>query len=237
MDKGLIVDLETTGLDAKVDKIIEIGIVEFGISEGFTPHFLSSYSELEDPGCQLDENIKNITGITNEMLRSKFIDWNKVVDLFTSASIVIAHNMDFDRSFLLNVEKIKNLDIHWGCSLKHIDWNKHGFKSASLNYLAADHGFINPFAHRAVFDCATTYRLISPYLKELIDKSFQKEVKIIACNAPYKMREHLKNKGYRWDPNDRVWYKVAFENNLEEEREFLQEKIYDGRSLHKEMAV
>ena len=33
MDKGLIVDLETTGLDAKVDKIIEIGIVEFGISE------------------------------------------------------------------------------------------------------------------------------------------------------------------------------------------------------------
>ena len=73
----------------------------------FYSTFLSSYSELEDPGCQLDENIKNITGITNEMLRSKFIDWNKVVDLFTSASIVIAHNMDFDRSFLLNVEKIK----------------------------------------------------------------------------------------------------------------------------------
>ena len=39
------------------------------------------------------------------------------------------------------------------------------------------------------------------------------------------MREHLKNKGYRWDPNDRVWYKVAFENNLEEEREFYKKNL------------
>ena len=234
MDKGLIVDLETTGLDPEKDKIIEIGIIEFGIREDFTPHLLSSYSELQDPKVLLDKKIKEISHIDDFMLKEKNIDWQKVSQLFATSSIVIAHNVDFDRSFLLKIKQIKELNIHWGCSQKHIDWNKHGYQTSALNYLAADHGFVNPFAHRALFDCATTFRLISPYLKELIDRSFQKETKILAYSAPFKAKDKLKEQGYRWDSKERVWNKVVFENNLEQESKFLSENIYNGKSLHKE---
>ena len=44
--------------------------------------------------------------------------------------------------------------------------------------------FRKSFAHRALFDCATTFRLITPYMQELIQNSFQKEFRIPATGAP-----------------------------------------------------
>lgn len=238
MDTGIIVDIETTGLDSENDKIIEIGIVEFQISEAFEITMTEIYGAVEDPKQDLDPQIQELTGLSNQVLAGKSIDWEKVKGMFQRASVVIAHNMEFDRSFLIKHPALAEVSVHWACSMKHIDWDKHGFKSRSLNYLAADHGFINPFAHRAVFDCATTFRLMSKHLKEMVERSYEKEVFIKAVRAPFESKDLLKARRYRWDPEERVWGKIVAESQLVEEREFLANEIYSGNGgKHQEVVL
>jgi DNA polymerase-3 subunit epsilon len=237
MDYGIIVDLETTGADFDRDKIIEIGIVEFAVEEGHEPSIVNMYGALQDPGEPLSEEIKKLTGIDDVYLQGKQIDWKLVSDYFSRASIAIAHNAVFDRTFLMQRSELDLSSVHWGCSLRFIDWKAHGFKTRALNYLAADHGFVNPFAHRALFDCATTFRIVAPRLKELIECSFMREYRVFATGAAFDTKDLLKANGYRWDPEKRVWTKDVFENRLHEEREFLRLNVYRGADLHQEEEI
>lgn len=238
MKYGAILDLETTGLNAESDHIIEIGLVKFGYQENNKDMpILSTVGFLQDPGIPISEEITEITGITNQQVAGQRIDWAYVAALLQDVEIVIAHNATFDRGFIEQIPEISALDLHWGCSRSHIDWRGHGFKTEALNYLAADHGFVNPFAHRAVFDCATTYRIVSPYLHELIKRSYEKEFLLSAIGAPFAAKDALKSCGYRWNPEQRVWQKLVPEGSLEKERDFLAKDVYNGQPRHMETQV
>lgn len=237
MKFGLIVDLETTGLDCSNDKIIEIGILKISIDEDYRTNLIASYSELEDPKKPLPSIIEKITGLNDSLLKDRKINWERVREYFQESSFVIAHNMPFDRSFLEHIDLLKELPIHWVCSQRHIDWKKHGFKSQALNYLACDHGFVNPFAHRALFDCATTFRLIAPYMKELLTKSYETTYELMANGAPFSLKDNLKDRGYLWNQEKKVWFKHVFESDLKEEQEFLIRDIYAGKPLYEERKI
>lgn len=237
MDFGIIVDLETTGLDPQADAIMEIGLLEFGVEGDEPPRVTRTYGALQDPGRPVAEEVLRITGMTQAHLTGQQIDWDVVRGFFQRASIVIAHNADFDRRFLEKSGKLAGLTPHWACSMRHIDWQRHNHKTLSLNYLAADHGFVNPFAHRAIFDCATTFRLITPYLKELIIRSYEREYVIKAVYSPFESKDVLRLRGYRWDPEERVWGKVIGETALADERKFLAEQVYRGEPKHREIVV
>lgn len=231
MDYGLIVDTETTGLDPNKDKIIEIGLLEFAVEEGAPSVITEMYSGIEDPQIDFDPKIEKITGLYRHYLINKKINWELVTQFFNRASIIIAHHAEFDFKFLSKINKLNVEKYHWACSIEHIDWASHNFKSTALNYLAADHGFINPFAHRALFDCATTFKIISPYLKELIENSYKKRFKIWASNVIYEYKDQMKNNGYKWDNSKNMWYKKVFEENLEKEKNFLITQIYQTINL------
>lgn len=234
MDFGLIVDLETTGLDPEKDRIIEIGIIEFGLEGDQPPVVIRSYSGLEDPGQPLSPEITKITGLATAHVLGQKIDWDLVRDFFSRSEIVIAHNCDFDRSFLVRRKELTGLRPHWACSMRHINWKAHGFNTLSLNYLAADHGFVNPFAHRALFDSAATFRLITPYLPELIERSYQREFMIRAVQSPFDSKDALRARGYRWNAEERCWGRVVAEGDLEAERLFMATEVYKGRASHEE---
>ena len=229
MDFGLIVDLETTGTDPMQDRIIEIGLLEFALEEGQEPVVTRMYGAVQDPGIPLSEEIKKLTGLDDIYLAGQAIDWDIVQGYFGRASIVLAHNAGFDRAFLLKRSELAITHMHWGCSMRHVDWKSHGFRTRALNYLAADQGFINPFAHRALFDCATTLRIVAPFLQELVARSFMREYRISATGAPYDLKDRLKQNSYRWDAEKRVWYKELFEDGLDGEKEFLRQQIYQGQ--------
>jgi DNA polymerase-3 subunit epsilon len=237
MDTGVIIDLETTGLDSENNRIIEIGLLEFAVDSSYSVVILNGYSAVEDPGVVIEPEIEKLTGLGNRHVAGRSIDWKIVQSILGRNAIVIAHNMPFDRGFLKKRAELDLSTVHWGCSAKHIDWSGHGFKTRALNYLAADHGFVNSFAHRALFDCATTLRLIQPYLAELIETSYEREIKFVATGAAFETKDLLRENGYRWDQNERVWQKTVFEKNLIGEREFLSDKIYRGNSRHQEIAV
>lgn len=235
MDFGVIVDVETTGLDPKQDRIIEVGILEFAVEGDGVPQLVQTYGGLQDPGVPISEEIQRLTGLTPAVLAGQSIAWDLVRRWLGRASIVIAHNADFDRAFFEASGELTGLSLHWACSMRHIDWRQKNYSSLALNYLAADHGFVNPFAHRAVFDCATTFRLVAPHLREMTQRSYEREYLLKAVGSPFETKDILRQRGYRWDANERCWSKVVGETALEGERSFLAAEVYRGRGHHQEI--
>ncbi len=90
-------DLETTGLSAKADEIIEIGAVRFTARET-----LGEFQTFINPNRQIPKFITDLTGITQSDVNpaptisdvgDKFAD-------FVAGATLIAHNADFDMGFL-----------------------------------------------------------------------------------------------------------------------------------------
>ena len=238
MDLGIIVDLETTGLDPKTDRIIEIGILAFAVGDGAPPQITGMYSGVEDPGQPLSAEVAAITGLSDAVLAGRRIHWETVREHFSTAVIAIAHNAAFDSAFLRGREELRPLTLPFACSMKHIDWEAKGFRTRALNYLACDHGFINPFPHRALFDCATTFRLVAPHISELATRCYLRDVHVAAVGAPFDKKDLLRNHRYRWDNERRVWHKQVLEDQLVQEREFLRSEIYTAMNdLHEETFI
>jgi DNA polymerase-3 subunit epsilon len=92
-----VVDLETTGLDPQWNDIIEFGAMRIVDGE-----VTDKYTQLVNPGYEIDEFITELTGITNEMLATApavnavlpaFLD-------FVGDGIIIGHNVNFDINFI-----------------------------------------------------------------------------------------------------------------------------------------
>lgn len=90
-------DLETTGLDAGKDAIIEIGAVKFD-RDGI----LDEYQTLINPKRQIPSQITKLTGITNAMVRGAPTIKEVLSELrsFVGSHPVVGHNVGFDLSFL-----------------------------------------------------------------------------------------------------------------------------------------
>ena len=99
-------DLETTGLYARRDRIIEIGAVRMrGGKE------IDRFQSFVNPGMRLEKRTTELTGITDEMLRDapelaqvlpQFLD-------FVGGRVLVAHNADFDTTFVRHA--CKKLDL------------------------------------------------------------------------------------------------------------------------------
>jgi DNA polymerase-3 subunit epsilon len=93
----VVFDLETTGLEPKKERIVEIGAVKFD-SRG--P--IGRFSVLVDPGMPMPAEASKINGITDAMLSGKpsldevFPDFLR----FIEGTILVAHNAPFDCSFV-----------------------------------------------------------------------------------------------------------------------------------------
>ena len=90
-------DLETTGLYARHDKIIEIGAVKMRAGEE-----LDRFQTFVDPGRPLSRETSNLTGITDAMLKgAPTIDtvMPQLLD-FIGDRPLVAHNADFDITFI-----------------------------------------------------------------------------------------------------------------------------------------
>ena len=93
------VDLETTGTVATRDRITEIGIVRVSGGE-----FVDEWSTLVDPECSIPEDIRVLTGITNEMVRGQptFARLRDEVLERLRGRVFVAHNARFDYGFIKN---------------------------------------------------------------------------------------------------------------------------------------
>ena len=95
----VFVDLETTGANPAIDRIIEVGIVK--VTAGQLEY---EWSTLVDPGEAIPPLIQGFTGISNEMVRGApaFADIADEVFGRIEGSLFVAHNARFDYGFLKN---------------------------------------------------------------------------------------------------------------------------------------
>jgi DNA polymerase-3 subunit epsilon len=233
---GVGIDLETTGLDHSVDRIIELAIRPFHYRSdtGEIVSIEEGYNGLQDPGAPLSETVKKVTGLTDEALRGKSIDVALVERLLQQADVVIAHNARFDRPFvdrLLPVSKTKL----WACSWKQVNWETKGFPVHRLEILSLYHGFFVD-AHRAMNDVNAMLNLLNcpdaesgrPYLKDLLDECVRPQIVVYANGSPFETKDILRNKGYRWNSEKKAWYRSVYENDLDAEIDWLEKSVYAG---------
>lgn len=234
---GIILDLETTGLDCAKDEVIELGMVRFTYSPTEEVTALTgTFQAFNEPSAPIPVAITELTGITNEMVQVQRIDAAAVEQFVHDANVVIAHNAVFDRKF---AERFwpTFAQKHWACSMAEIDWRQHGFAGANLSYLLAGCGLFHE-AHRAVDDCYAVLEILSKILPgtsstalaALLARARKSSFRIWAENSPFDLKHVLKARGYRWsDGSDglpRSWYIDVAEDEHATEIEFLRAEIY-----------
>lgn len=165
-----VIDVETTGLNARYNNIIEIGIVK--IQGG---KIIDSYNSFVNPGREIPNFITSLTGISNKDVYNApfFEDIHLEISNFIDGCLVGGHNFSFDLSFLrkefqiCGVESFKPLQF---CTL-NIGRKLFPFlKSKSLSSLARHFRIKQDDSHRALSDAMTTARIFIKMLKILKDE-------------------------------------------------------------------
>ncbi len=109
----IVIDIETTGLSFKNDRITEIGAVK--IKNG---NIVDSINWLINPQMEIPQKIQDLTGITNEMVKDapKLNSIIEEIKLYFGEYPIVAHNAVFDYTFMRNAfeaygESIENTVI------------------------------------------------------------------------------------------------------------------------------
>ncbi len=159
-------DFETTGTSMEADRIIEIGCVLWDTVLG-QPVEIYSALVLHPDGPEVTAEITLINGLTQALLQARGrAPCDAFADLawyLAQADAVCAHNgTTFDRP-MFEAERGRQAsaghghewkDIPWIDTMVDIDFPPR-LTARKLSHLAAEHGFLNPFPHRAVFDVMT----------------------------------------------------------------------------------
>ncbi|MFQ5519138.1 MAG: 3'-5' exonuclease [Mariprofundus sp.] len=241
---GLVIDTETTGLDASADKIIELGFVafEYDAGSGLIYRILHTYDAFEDPGEPLAEIVKQITGISDEMLKDQRLNEGEANEWLQKADIIIAHNAAFDRQILERRLPL-SCKANWACTFNDIKWMDEDIASLKLDYIAYKLGFFFD-GHRAVNDAQATLHLLTKTLPvsgklamaELLAGAREKSRRFFAVRAPFEKKDDLKARGYRWLADFKhggkkgVWSLSVPEADREAEQTWLAECIYTGKT-------
>ncbi|MBL0373703.1 3'-5' exonuclease [Rhizobium sp. KVB221] len=235
--RGVILDTETTGLNARTDEIIEIGVLAFTFNaDGGIGDVSGLFGGMRQPSGKIPAEITRLTGITDEMVAGKSIDIQALERLIAPADLLIAHNAAFDRPFC---EAFSPMFVNkaWACSVAEIDWRARGYEGTKLGYLIGQSGYFHD-GHRAVDDCFALLEVLSgggqkpgrSAFAELYAASQQSRVRIYAEQSPFDMKDQLKARGYRWSDGSegrpKSWWIELPEDALDDELLYLRSEIY-----------
>lgn len=163
----VVFDVETTGLSAIYDTIIELAAVK--MHQGA---IVDTFEAFIHPGHTLSETTTSLTGITDAMLDAEGKTETEVITAFrefTGSAILVAHNAAFDMGFLnaayqrLGWPEAPNPVID---TLELSRMLYPDLKSHRLNTLAKRFGVNLEQHHRAVYDSETTALLCHIFLRE-----------------------------------------------------------------------
>ncbi len=181
-DSFVCIDLETTGLNPKRDKIIEIGAVK--VEQG---RITAEWESFVNPGRRLEEYVVELTGIRDEQLA----DAKKISELlpaffaFLGEDVLLGHSVLFDFSFLKKaaVNEKMAFERQGIDTLKIARKYLKDLESRSLGALCKHYG-IPHNAHRALEDARATTALYKRLLEEFSEKEEAAGEKSLFCPKP-----------------------------------------------------
>ncbi len=152
-------DFETTGLNPNIAQIIEMGAIRFTTSGE-----VGRFQQLVHPTVGMSSEIIKIHSITPDMLTDAPPISDVLPDFlkFISSSVLIAHNIAFDLSFLnvavqrAELAMIDNITIDTVALARRVMPNARSYK---LDQLAESIGVNMPVSHRALEDAVMCMEL------------------------------------------------------------------------------
>ena len=224
--KILGIDIETgSSFDTPKEEttVTEIGLVLWE-TEKNTP--LEIVNILVDEEREIHPEASEYTGIDEDMIADHGIfglDACRVlVSMAEKAERIVAHNGNqFDKPVLEGLLKrfsysntSESWRANWIDTQSDIDYPSN-MRSRSLIYLAASHGFVNPFPHRAVTDVLTMLQILSKYqIDTIIGNADSPRVRIVA-QVSYDGRQKAKDSGFYWDGENKEWFREMRKNQVD----------------------
>jgi DNA polymerase III subunit epsilon len=153
-ERFVVFDLETTGLDAKKNEIIEIGAIR--VNRDSAVH--DTFQALVKPGKRIPKNIERLTGITHAMLDTEGEPLASALQGFRDFIgdlPLVCFNAEFDMAFLAAAGQKHGIAFanHISCALIMSRRAWPGRKSYRLADLARDGNLSSDGPHRALADC------------------------------------------------------------------------------------
>jgi CRISPR-associated protein Cas2 len=166
----VVVDLETSGLDAKKNEIIEVGMLKVHQNE-----VVQTFSVLIKPEQLISKQIEEMTGITNDLLEKQGGEIGGLlleIKEFIGQNILIGHNVLFDKNFLNQAFLKDNYDVldnQYRDTMKmYADIFKPNIQRKRLADIATEFNIkVNKY-HRGLADCYTV-KAIYDILKKKIE--------------------------------------------------------------------
>jgi DNA polymerase-3 subunit epsilon len=159
-----IVDIETTGGYATNNAITEVAIV---LHDGMRE--LKRYETLVNPGMSIPRYVQVLTGINDEMVSDApyFNEIAEVVHEWLTGAVFVAHNVNFDYSFIKHQLKACGLDLDAKklCTVRLSRKTFPGAPSYSLGKICSHLGISNANRHRAGGDADATVLLFEKILQ------------------------------------------------------------------------
>lgn len=167
-DSFVAFDIETTGLNSKVDSIIELAAIKV-INGQLVEEKAFTFQELVRPYRRVvSSQIAQLTGITQDMVKDARQMWEVIPDFmeFVGDLTLVGYNsIRFDSKFLARAGRYSNVII----TNKHFDvmWYVKKFtvqlgigsRQISLSAISENLKIENPRAHRALADAITTAKV------------------------------------------------------------------------------
>ncbi len=192
--KFICLDCETTGLDTKEDRIIEVACVVFDLTQSY-----ETYETLVDPECEIPESSIEIHHITQKMIAGKPLIKDvlpKVLELVGS-HMIVGHGIQFDIDVIANSCDREGIS-HTLRENKFIDTlrmaREYGESPInSLEYLRKHFSIESEIAHRAMSDVVVNIEVFKRFMQSY--KSLDHLLKVLSKPILLKEMPLGKHKG------------------------------------------
>lgn len=204
MNRVLILDTETSGLDPKSGHLLEVAVAQYSIAHGL----IRAHSWIVKAPSN---EAYVVNGIPVELVRddhgavdSRNLD--KVLhSLCETSDAIVAHSAEFDRQWLPDLER------PWICTCDDVTWPRQT-TSKSLVAIALAHGVGVSSAHRALADVMTLVALFnrvreSHDLGAMLARGLRPKARFVSL-APFDRKDEVKAAGFRWDAAQKVWTRM-----------------------------
>ena len=165
LNNYVIIDFETTGLNPKTDRIIEVGAIKVRNGE-----IVDTYETYVNPLKHITKRVTDINGISDDTVVDAPLENDVLPEIgnFISGEIIVGYNINFDLNFLKAALDRYNVDFVPGITVdvlrlarKHITGVENYKLETVMKVLEPD--FVQ--AHRALRDCCATKKVLD-YIKQ-----------------------------------------------------------------------
>jgi DNA polymerase-3 subunit epsilon len=196
---ALIIDVETTGIDARRDRVVEVGAVLYSVPHRTTLMQVSTIVPGDGNACEAINRIPEsaVRDMQEPLSAAAKVLFDRMVE---EADVAVAHNAEFDRSFLPSVP------LPWVCTCNDFQWPQSTREGGSLVSVALAHGIGVSSAHRALTDC----QLIAALFDRMTDLQgmFARAMRpkaLFRGLQPFDQNDLAKAAGFRFNRDTKQW--------------------------------